>query len=71
MAEPELASGSLPILRFSRQFSLVEIKSRHAIMISRCQKAQRGKVPQAWITNDLVPDHADLFFVLVQFDPGT
>lgn len=27
-------------------------------------------MPRAWITDNLIPDHADLFFVLLQFDPG-
>jgi hypothetical protein len=27
-------------------------------------------MPRAWITNNLIPDYADLFFVLLQFDPG-
>lgn len=27
-------------------------------------------MPRAWITNDLISDYADLFFVLLQFDPG-
>jgi hypothetical protein len=28
-------------------------------------------VPRAWITNELIPDYEDLFFVLLQFDPGS
>lgn len=27
-------------------------------------------MPRAWITNNLIPDYADMFFVLLQFDPG-
>lgn len=26
-------------------------------------------MPRAWITNGLIPDHADVFFVLLQFEP--
>lgn len=28
-------------------------------------------MPRAWITNGLIPDYADMFFVLLQFDPGS
>ena len=27
-------------------------------------------MPRAWITNNLIPDYADMFFVLLQLDPG-